>query len=283
VLLKVKPLSNIALKRKIQDLIMTLLDSVIEQDLLKDPQVFEQNHTLSPFYTALIPNEVLKVSQFEHRFIKQFDDIWEKLAVMVAQHGLGLSLQRHPIRGNVSLERLRRIQEVLNKLDHPESGQARTKPDWQNELTYILKGKGKLIPTTVICDIYAEDVQNQKRFVFEIKAPFPNSHQVKVSKEKLLKLYAMDTCPIDGAFYALAYNPYGLNREDYSWAIPARWFNMTSDSAVLIGAEFWDKIGGVGTYTAIIEAINEIGLPYRERIYREFLGIEPPTSSGKLL
>jgi Type II restriction endonuclease, TdeIII len=48
---------------------------------------------------------------------------------------------------------------------------------------------------------------------------------------------------------------------------------------VLIGAEFWDKIGGEGTYTAFIEAINEIGQPYRERIYREFLNIEPPSTA----
>jgi hypothetical protein len=58
---------------------------------------------------------------------------------------------------------------------------------------------------------------------------------------------------------------------------------MHSDRAVLIGIEFWDKIGGVGTYVALIEAINEIGLPYRERIYREFLRIEPIAQSGKVL
>ncbi|MEY4529958.1 MAG: hypothetical protein RLZZ156_679 [Deinococcota bacterium] len=50
---------------------------------------------------------------------------------------------------------------------------------------------------------------------------------------------------------------------------------MRQDEVVLIGAEFWDKIGGIGTYAAFIEAITEIGLPYKERIYREFLGIEP--------
>jgi hypothetical protein len=46
----------------------------------------------------------------------------------------------------------------------------------------------------------------------------------------------------------------------------------------LIGDEFWDKIGGRGTYKSFIAAVNEIGPKYRERIYREFLGIEPPPS-----
>jgi hypothetical protein len=38
-------------------------------------------------------------------------------------------------------------------------------------------------------------------------------------------------------------------------------------------------LGGVGTYEAFIEAVNELGVEYKERIYREFLGIEPPSGS----
>ena len=51
---------------------------------------------------------------------------------------------------------------------------------------------------------------------------------------------------------------------------------MKNDEVVLIGSGFWEKIGGLGTYKAFIEAINEIGKEYKDRIYREFLGIEPP-------
>ena len=69
----------------------------------------------------------------------------------------------------------------------------------------------------------------------------------------------------------------------HTLSFPARWFNMREDEVVLIGDEFWDKIGGRGTYKAFIAAVNEIGPEYRERIYREYLGIEPPpgtTDSG---
>jgi hypothetical protein len=85
----------------------------------------------------------------------------------------------------------------------------------------------------------------------------------------------MTEIKIDEAFYALPYNPYG-KREEYNWSFPARWFNMKEDKVVLIGNEFWEKIGGTGTYKAFITAVNEIGKGYRDRIYREFLGIEPP-------
>lgn len=60
---------------------------------------------------------------------------------------------------------------------------------------------------------------------------------------------------------------------------------MREDKVVLIGDEFWEKIGGWGTYQAFISAINEIGPECKERIYREYLGIEPPENfvCGRLL
>ncbi len=51
---------------------------------------------------------------------------------------------------------------------------------------------------------------------------------------------------------------------------------MKKDEVVLIGNGFWETIGGLGTYQAFITAINEIGVGYKERIYKEFLSIEQP-------
>jgi hypothetical protein len=88
----------------------------------------------------------------------------------------------------------------------------------------------------------------------------------------------MEPAQIDYAYYALPYNPYG-KREKYNWGFPNRWFNMREDEAVLIGDEFWERIGGAGTYRAFIDAVSEIGKEYKERIYREYLGIEPPSDA----
>jgi hypothetical protein len=175
----------------------------------------------------------------------------------------------------VKSERLTRIAQVLNSLEHAPRGQEHRKPDWDTELSYIRAGQGEDIPVQVVCDVYVADISNNKRYSFELKAPLPNSDITKVSKEKILKLHSMEPSQVDGAYFALPYNPYG-RREDYNWSFPGRWFDMKKDPAVLIGDEFWEKIGGLGTYQAFIAAVNEIGREYKERIYREFLGIEPP-------
>ena len=267
------------IKVEIQAVIKSLMDKVIHRVLVEDPFIKERHRAEKPLYAALVPEEIFKGSHFERRFVTPFGTVWQKLAVVAARAGLGYGELNYSITGNINEERLRRISEVLNSLEHSIRGKTRIRPDWNRELKYILEGKsGNIIPTTVICDVYAEDKQRRKKLVFELKAPLPNSDQTKVSKEKILKLYSMEPMQVDGAYYALPYNPYGT-KQNYSWSFPARWFNMKEDKVVLIGDEFWEKIGGKGTYQAFIEAVNEIAMEYKERIYREYLGIEPPESA----
>ncbi|HNR19914.1 MAG TPA: TdeIII family type II restriction endonuclease [Bacteroidia bacterium] len=262
----------------IKQVIQTLMDRVMNNVLIDDPFIADAHRAKKPLYAALVPDEIFKGSHFERRFVTPFGGVWEKLAQVAATKGLGKCELQKTITGNVSQERLRRITEILNKLEHAEKGKSkkdRVRPDWGTEIKYILEGDGELIPVQVICDVYAEDLENNKKYSFEIKAPLPNSDQTKVSKEKILKLLSMQPLQIDAAYFVLPYNPYG-KKEDYKWSFPFRWFNMTQDKAVLIGEEFWDLIGGKGTYQLFISEINKLGKEYRERIYREYLGIEPP-------
>jgi hypothetical protein len=268
--------SKSEVKDAIQEVIKAMMDRVMKGVLVDHPFIEEAHHAKRPLYSTLVPDEIFKGSHFERRFVTRFGSAWESLAVVAARVGLGKGDTGYSITGNVNAERLKRIQQVLNELEHAEAGLAKTRPDWNREVKFVLAGSSRtVLPTTVVCDVYAEDTKNKKKYAFELKAPLPNSDQTKVSKEKLLKLYSMEPLRIDQAFYALPYNPYG-RRRDYNWAFPARWFNMKEDSVVLIGDEFWEKIGGIGTYQAFIDAVNEIGPHYKDRIYREFLGIEPP-------
>lgn len=266
------------MKLTIQAVIKEMMDRVMNKVLREDPFIKEKHKAKTPLYAALVPDEIFKGSHFERRFVTPFGKVWERLAVVAANEGLGYGVTDYTIRGTVRKERLRRISEILNRLEHPEPGKERIRPDWNRELEYILRGRGAMIPVQVVCDVYAEARNtDNKRYAFELKAPLPNSDITKVSKEKILKLYSMDPPQIDGAYYALPYNPYG-RKENYAWSFPSRWLNMREDPVVLIGDEFWEKIGGLGTYQAFIDAVNEIGEQYKERIYREYLGIEPPAN-----
>ncbi len=263
----------------IKDVIDTMMSRVMKKVLIDDPFIKESYHSQKPLYAALVPDEIFKGSHFERRFVTPFGGVWEKLAQVVAQVEHGECEMGHSITGNVGEERLRRIQEVLNGLEHNQKGQGKILPNWFAELAYTKEGEGNPIPVTVFCDIYVRNPTTGKRYAFELKGPLPNSDQTKVSKEKMFKLHSMEPVPIDGAYYALPYNPYGSDKKDYKWSFPMRWFNMCDDPCVLIGNDFWDFIGGSGAYTQFVSEVNKLGKEYRNRIYREFLGIEPPADA----
>ena len=262
------------------NIVQSLMENVMDKVLVTDPFVAEEHHAKKPLYAALVPDEIFKGSHFERRFVTPFGTAWERLAMAVGNVHHGKCTKGASVEGTIGKERLRRIQEVLNRLEHGVNGKKRQKPNWDEELAYILAGGGEPIPTSVTCDILINSDLTGETYAFELKGPLPNSDQTKVSKEKMFKLLAMDGTPVQHAYYALPYNPY-FKRENYEWSFPGRWFNMKEDSCVLIGEELWDLIGGEGTYQLFISEINKLGAHYKERIYREFLGIEPPEGFDK--
>ena len=273
-------ISNENVSEAILEIVRSMMDRVMDKVLITDPFIEEAHHAQKPLYAALVPDEIFKGSHFERRFVTPFGSAWEKLAVVAGKVHHGSCEKGTKIEGTIGRESLRRIQEVLNKLEHSIKGEKKRKPNWNEELQYILEGGGEPIPTTVTCDILIKSEQTGKTYAFEFKGPLPDSDQTKVSKEKMFKLLAMKEHLVDEAYFALPYNPYG-KRENYDWSFPARWFNMKEDPSVLIGEELWDLIGGEGTYAHFIEEINKLGVHYKERIYREFLGIEPPEDFDK--
>lgn len=261
-------------------IIQDMMDKIMERVLVTDPFIPEEHHARKPLYAALVPDEIFKGSHFERRFVTPFGTAWEKLAVAVGTVYHGTCVKGCTVEGTVGKESLRRIQEVLNQLEHGINGKQKKKPNWKEELDYILQGGGEPIPVNITCDLLIINDKTGKRYSFELKGPLPNSDQTKVSKEKMFKLLALDGHPIEQAYYALPYNPYGA-RKDYDWSIPNRWFDMKTDKSVLIGEELWDFIGGKGTYKTFITEVNKLGKHYKEQIYKDFLGIEPPIDFDK--
>ena len=262
------------------EIIRSMMERVMDKVLITDPFIVETHHAKKPLYAALVPDEIFKGSHFERRFTTPFGSAWEKLAVVAGNVYHGSCEKGITLEGTIGQESLRRIQEVLNTLEHSVKGEKKRKPNWNDELQYILEGEGASVPISVTCDILIRSERTCKNYAFEFKGPLPDSDQTKVSKEKMFKILAMKEHLVDEAYFALPYNPYG-KRENYKWSFPARWFDMRNDSSVLIGEELWDLIGGSGTYVRFIEEINKLGVHYKERIYREFLGIEPPEDFDK--
>lgn len=255
------------------------MDAVLDKVLRQDPFDMARRHRESPLHAALVPEDVFLGSHFERRFVTPFGTVWEKLAAAIGEATFGFGTTQHMVVGRLRQQSLERIQQTLDALEHKPTDGERVQPNWKAELEYVKAGGGAWQDVSVNCDVLVSNAADEPGLAFELKAALPNSDQTKVSKEKLLKLHCMKPRQVKDAFYALPYNPYG-SRERYNWSFPRRWFNMREDRCVLIGNDLWDKLGGAGTYEAIIDVAASVGQRYRRRIYEEYLGRPMPPSQA---
>lgn len=146
-------------------------------------------------------------------------------------------------------------------------------PDWEKEIREIEDSqRGSVTEAGVISDLFVKGRDGQT-FYFEIKSSKPNSDQTKVSKEKMLKIYAMKKEELPHIYFALPNNPW-IEKEKYAHSFPMRWFDMRREKVVVMGKEFWHILGGTGTYEELITIFKEVGTITKERIRKEYLGLD---------
>ncbi len=63
----------------------------------------------------------------------------------------------------------------------------------------------------------------------------------------------------------MSYNPYGT-RQAYRWSFARKHLDM--DTQVLIGPEFWNLLGGPGTYEEVLSIFGEVGTEHRDTLMK---------------
>ena len=106
--------------------------------------------------------------------------------------------------------------------------------------------------------MYIRD-KKQNEIFFEIKSPKPNKGQCLEVTERLLHIHAVKRAgaPRIRTYFAMAYNPYGSSKASYTHSFTLRYLDIKNE--VLIGKEFWDLVGGKGTYEEVLEIYREVG------------------------
>ena len=236
----------------------------LHRRVVEEPWDESQERISKPFHHALVPPEVWKGSKFERSFVTGMGSLWESVAVCIGQHLHGWAQRSFLYQGELHADQLATISDILAKLERRSSG---VQPAWSAEIQRVRAATtGAKVAVGVTVDV-ALGPEGTREF-YEIKAPLPNSDQTKVSKEKMLKLATMEGR--DCAFYALPFNPFGV-RSAYRHPHAERWFEMRSDPVVLIGDEFWNRIGGEGTFQQLVAVAEEVGEELRPRILNEYL------------
>ena len=117
------------MKAAIQSVIKSMMDRVMYKVLIEDPFLKDEHKATKPLYAALVPDEIFKGSHFERRFVTPFRQCVGKSGGGGSKAGLGKGDTGYRIDGTVKAERLRRITEILNTLEHSEKGTRKVQPD----------------------------------------------------------------------------------------------------------------------------------------------------------
>ena len=205
------------------------------------------------FHKALLDEEIIKLSSFERSFSTSFGQKYvEEMAKILALESGAKAQRQYTTMASIYQGANDEVEKIIDDLKTNQR-----KPNWQNELNYILAhNKGRTIVRKIISDLWIE--RDGREYFFSIKTVKPNLDQTRIAKLDMLLLKAHNRDY--KTYFALYYNPTGETQSEYDVSTPNKYFNMKSDDCVLIGKDFWDFIGGAGTYEDLLTIFNEVGL-----------------------
>lgn len=218
------------------------------------------NPTYRPFHSALLSDEVLFWSSFERSFSTSFGQrVIEEIARIVALSNGATIAERQKIT-NVTIDTA--YVEAVD--DHIRELRGGHPMNWTSTLDFIRKKpqSGKCKTFRIISDLWWN--KNGIDNYMSIKTVKPNIDQTAVAKQDCLHLVLSN--PRCNAYFGLPYNPFGENKEDYSFNPPMGIFDFKHDSVVLIGKDMWDTIGGSGCYREVLEIAKQVGVETKEKI-----------------
>ncbi len=223
---------------------------------------------LKPFHEAILPAELLRASAFERSFSTRLGSTFEECARLIALQRFPLVRRGYRTMGEMAFAADAKIEEIINRL---QRGGSQVEPDFLAWIDEVLRAESEaVVRRRVVADLYLQDEQGREYF-FELKSPRPNKGQCLEVTQRLLRAHALRKAPRPQvqAFYAMAYNPYGETKADYAHAIARRYLDL--EHQVLLGREFWDFLGGPGTYEALLDVYAEVGRESGSRLVEALL------------
>ncbi|MTD28472.1 TdeIII family type II restriction endonuclease [Erwinia sorbitola] len=242
-----------------ENLVRSEFKDCIERTLAR----LQRDPTSMPFHEALLSREAIFWSRFERSFSTSFGQrVIEKISADIARYSgaRNVTTQKQTL---VTLS-ASQFSAIENNIHTARSNTLGHSPNWNAEVENIfsMHSGGMRETQRVISDLYFE--RDGQANYFSIKTVKPNIDQTAEAKRDLLKLKLADSSA--NVYFGLYYNPFGEGRELYRWTPPMKIFNFHRDPCVLIGRDYWDTLGGRGTYDAVLEIAQSVSEELQHKV-----------------
>ncbi|MCZ2126874.1 MAG: TdeIII family type II restriction endonuclease [Anaerolineales bacterium] len=244
------------------------VETVLKQRLRNKFQNYNPEPASMPFHTRLLGKDRMALFSFIHSLNTNFGtSIFEPVALTLASTTFKESKTQTVAGTQISESAQRVIQNIIDDLTT-----ANSKPNKNAEIEEIRKvarsGKMKTVKLTKV-DVWLEGYDHQLYF-FDIKTAKPNKGGFKEFKRTLLEWVACVLAENPNAkintLIAIPYNPY--EPKPYSrWTMAGM---LDLEAELKVASEFWDFLGGQGTYLQLLEIFEHVGIELRPEIDRYF-------------
>lgn len=246
------------LSKKQREDIKSLLTKKINDKLKR----YARETTSMPFLTRLVQDKEKVASySFIHSLATTLGmSIYEDVSKIIAKEHSEEVFTKMDLGGVLSKSQKSTIANIVRELRNGER-----KVDKEKEMKEVLNTSaedGKPQKEGQRADFYMK--RKGMEYYFEIKTVKPNIDVFTTSKTKLLEWVARKRKPVK-TILAFPYNPY--HPEPYSRFTEQGLLERGKE--FLIGAEYWEFLGGKDTFEDLLQEFDFIGKTFKEQILKK--------------
>lgn len=242
----------------------------IKEKILRKIEEYDlrDEDSAKPFQYALFTKKGYLAKGFIHGCETALGSWHESVAKIIAKENFKVAKKlqgTEKLQGQITYEAQRTFENILSDLDSVKREPNHKKES--EEIFNVSQGNIDSVNRIQTVDLYLER-SNGEEIYFEIKGPKPNKNEMRAAKRDLLEIYAMRAK--EGkkvkVFLGMYYNPYAP--QEYQRWTCIKFFDKSND--FLIGKDFWDYFGGVGTFEDLIKIYEEVGEEIRPELEKKF-------------
>mgnify|MGYP001585549548 CR=1 FL=1 len=245
------------------------VESVLKSALRHKFQNYKPEPAAMPFHTYLLGKDRLALYSFIHSLNTNFGTtIFEPVALSLAKNKFKRAESQATAGDKISAKAQIEIQKIIDDLTT-----AKSSPDKTKEIEIIRKvaqqGEFRKIKPTKV-DVFLKN-HSGELFLFDIKTAKPNAGGFREFKRTLLEWTATTLAENPKAkiqtIIAIPYNPY--DPQPYNrWTIRGM---LDLEKELKVANEFWDFLGGTGTYEDLLKCFERVGIELRNEIDEYFV------------
>jgi hypothetical protein len=219
---------------------------------IKEGKASDDPKDIKPFHARLIP-ALFDVPLSERSFSTRTGTWWQQIARLVGRQFHQKAELGYRLNGQIKPAASQHIDEIIRQLNTAGGGRTPSREQDIFEVHTVQAPGGD--SATEVADLFILTNSNQELY-FEIKTTQPNKDTSKAMKRFILRVAAMRKGHNAAAFASTAYNPYGVGKP-YVWNYATQFLEIGTD--MIIGKDFWTKIGDASTYDELIEIAEAVG------------------------